>query len=157
MWYNKVKVHYWQTQIIPHAVLTARYKHVITYYIEFCEKHILNHLYESALYQTLKGSKPSQRKALTGLDEGFKVNKSVYIAKSRQRLIIMELYIIWTVCIRVPSRCFSLIQSLQYRFNCQGYYTPFYKEKLLEKEQIKNVSRVGSSNTGNYNNSEHFI
>ena len=31
--------------------------HVIVYYIEFCQKHLFNHLPESTLYQMLKGLK----------------------------------------------------------------------------------------------------
>ena len=32
---------------------------------------------------------------------------------------------------------FVLIPSLQYRFNGQGYYTPFYKDKLCKNKMAE--------------------
>ena len=76
----------------------------------------------------------------------------------------MELNIIQIFLIIISSRCFLPISSMRYRLNCRGYYTPFYKDKLCKnkeaefgKKKTKIVSRVGSSNTENYNNSEYFF
>ena len=56
------------TQTIPHAVITARYKHIIAYYLQFCEDNNYESLSESSLYRILKELKPYQRKSLAGLD-----------------------------------------------------------------------------------------
>ena len=48
------------TQTIPHAVITARYKHIIAYYPQFCEDNNYESLSESSLYRILKELKPSQ-------------------------------------------------------------------------------------------------
>ena len=56
------------TQTIPHAVITARYKHIIAYYLQFCEDNNYESLSESSLYRILKELKPSQWKSLAELD-----------------------------------------------------------------------------------------
>ena len=56
------------TQTIPHAVITARYKHIIAYYLQFCKDNNYESLSESSLYRILKELKPSQQKSLAGLD-----------------------------------------------------------------------------------------
>ena len=48
------------TQTIPHAVITARYKHIIAYYLQFCKDNNYESLSESSLYRILKELKPSQ-------------------------------------------------------------------------------------------------
>ena len=89
----------------------------------------------------------------------IKVNRSVCIAQVRQRFditlnklfvgraksrpkkndicLIMEINIIRTVRIKVQSRCFLLIPSLQNRYNCQGYYTTCYKDKVCNKKETE--------------------
>ena len=54
----------------------------------------------------------------------------------------MELNMIRTGRIVVPSRCLLLIPSLQNKFG---------------KKKIKNILIVGSSNIENYNRSESFL
>ena len=49
----------------------------------------------------------------------------------------MELNILRTVRIKVQSRCFLLISSLQNRYNYQGYYTPFYKDKVCKNKKAE--------------------
>ena len=56
------------TQTIPHAVITAKYKHIMAYYLQFCQDNNYEPLSESSLYRILKELKPSQRKSLAGLD-----------------------------------------------------------------------------------------
>ena len=56
------------TQTIPHAVITAKYKHIIAYYLQFCKDNNYESLSESSLYRILKELKPSQQKSLAGLD-----------------------------------------------------------------------------------------
>ena len=48
------------TQTIPHAVITARYKGIIAYYPQFCKDNNYESLSESSLYRILKELKPSQ-------------------------------------------------------------------------------------------------
>ena len=54
-------------QTTPHAVITAKYKH-IAYYLQFCQGNNYESLSESSLYRILKELKPSQRKSLAGFD-----------------------------------------------------------------------------------------
>ena len=56
------------TQAIPHAVTTAKYKHIIAYYLQFCQDNNYESLSESSLYRILKELKPSKGKSLAGLD-----------------------------------------------------------------------------------------
>ena len=56
------------TQTIPHAVITTKYKHIIAYYLQFCEDNNYESLSESSFYRILKELKPSQWKSLAGLD-----------------------------------------------------------------------------------------
>ena len=88
-----------ETQIIPHAVLmAARYKHVITYYIEFCEKNLVNQLSESTLHQTSKDLKPSQKKSLARLDDitaeglnGLAFRKTLWQYMGRNKSVLAKL------------------------------------------------------------------
>ena len=56
-------------QTIPHAVLTAKYSHVIGFYLQFCKEMDYPPLSESSLWRILRALKPSQRKNLAGLDD----------------------------------------------------------------------------------------
>ena len=56
-----------ESQILPHAVIIAKYAHIICYYIKFCENSNFEPLSETSLYRILKALKPSQRKNLAGL------------------------------------------------------------------------------------------
>ena len=58
-----------ETQTIPHAVITASYKHIILYYLQrYCQENQFIPVSQSTLYKILKELKPSQRKSLAGLD-----------------------------------------------------------------------------------------
>ena len=79
----------------------------------------------------------------------------------------MEFSIIQKILIIHPLRYFLLIPSLRFRYNSQWYYILFYKDKLCKnkeaefdkksKSQFKNVLRVESSNTENYNNNDLYF
>ena len=58
-----------ETQTLPHAVLTVRFKHVIGSYIEMCKSSEFQSLGESPLYRILRSLKSSQRKSLSRLDD----------------------------------------------------------------------------------------
>ena len=56
-------------QTVPHAVLTTRFSHAISFYIEICIEINFKPLSESSLWRILRSLKPSQRKSLSGLDD----------------------------------------------------------------------------------------
>ena len=56
-------------QSVPHAVLTTKYSHAISFYKEICEESNFVPLSDSSLWRILKALKPSQRKSLAGLDD----------------------------------------------------------------------------------------
>ena len=57
-----------EKQVVPHAILVARFKHVITYYQKYCDES-LQPLSERTLYRILNELNPSQRKSIAGLDD----------------------------------------------------------------------------------------
>ena len=57
-----------EKQVVPHAILVARFKHVITYYQKYCDESF-QPLSEPTLYRILNELNPSQRKSLAGLDD----------------------------------------------------------------------------------------
>ena len=85
-----------ETHTIPHAVITASYKHIILYYLQYCQENQLIPLSQSTLCKILKELKPSQRKSLAGLDStpadglnGYSTLESIVKKhfKSNKRLI----------------------------------------------------------------------
>ena len=58
-----------EKQKVPHAIVVARFKHVISYYLQFCSNDFFEPLSESSLNKILKQMNPSQRKSLAGLDD----------------------------------------------------------------------------------------
>ena len=85
------------TQTIPHAIIIKKYKHIIAYYLKFCQDNNYESLSESSLYRILKELKPSKRKSLAGLDNttadglnGFSIFTD--IVKS----ILQEIRVLWT-------------------------------------------------------------
>ena len=56
-------------QLIPHAVLTSKYGHVINSYLQFCKEISFQSLSERTLWRVLQAIKPSRRKSLAGLDD----------------------------------------------------------------------------------------
>ena len=74
-----------EKQVVPHAILVARFKHVITYYQKYFDESFQS-LSECTLYRILNELNPSQRKSLAGLDDttvdglnGFKTSENVII------------------------------------------------------------------------------
>ena len=57
-----------EKQDVPHAILVARFKHVITYYQKYCDESFQPSS-ECTLYRFLNELNPSQRKSLVGLDD----------------------------------------------------------------------------------------
>ena len=57
-----------EKQVVPHAILVARFKHVITYYQKYCDESFQPSS-ECTLYRFLNELNPSQRKSLVGLDD----------------------------------------------------------------------------------------
>ena len=104
----------------------------------------------------------------------FKLNKSLYIAKSRQwhntalnnfllhlrNHAFEDLYMLnngiskrinkQTLRVIVWSRCWEilLISSLQYCYNCQRNYTLFYKLKLWKNKEAK-IGKIKSEQITN--------
>ena len=80
-----------EKQIVPHAIVVARFKHVISYYLQFCTNESFEPLLESSLYKILKQMNPSQRKSLAALDttaeslNGFKTLKNIVSNFIRQK------------------------------------------------------------------------
>ena len=66
---TKLKFDSGDEQTIPHAVLTAKYSHVIAFYLQFCKDMGYDALSESSLWRILRALKPSQRRNLGGLDD----------------------------------------------------------------------------------------
>lgn len=58
-----------EKQKVPHAIVVARFNHVISYYLQFCTNDSFEPLSESSLNKILKQMNPSQRKSLAGLDD----------------------------------------------------------------------------------------
>ena len=58
-----------ESQILLHAVVAARYAHIISYYIEFCENSNFEPLSETSLYRIVKALKTSLRRSLAGLGD----------------------------------------------------------------------------------------
>ena len=56
-------------QTVPHAVLTTRFSHAISFYKEICSESNFIPLSDSSLWRILRAIKPSQRKSLSGLDD----------------------------------------------------------------------------------------
>ena len=56
-------------QNIAHAVLTAKFSHVIAFYCQACTESNYTPLSDSSLLRILKAMKPSQRKSLAGLND----------------------------------------------------------------------------------------
>ena len=59
------------TQTIPYAVIMAKYKHIIVYYLQFYQDIHHESLSESSLYRILKELKLAQRKSLAKLDSSM--------------------------------------------------------------------------------------
>ena len=57
------------SQTLPHAVLTIRFKHAIGSYNEICKSSEFQLLSESSVYKILRSLKPSQRESLSGFDD----------------------------------------------------------------------------------------
>ena len=57
------------TKTIPHAVLTAKYSHVIASYIQRCSESQFKALSERTLFRLLQHLKPSQWHSLAGLGD----------------------------------------------------------------------------------------
>lgn len=57
------------TQTLPHAVITAKYNHIVKYYQQYCKETAFESLSETALLRIQRALKPSQRRSLAGLDE----------------------------------------------------------------------------------------
>ena len=87
-------------QIVPRAIVVARFKHVISYYPQFWINESFAPLSESSLYKILKQLSPSQRKTLAGLDNttaedlnGFKTLKNIvsnFIGQKKHYLGCLE-------------------------------------------------------------------
>ena len=54
---------------VSNAILTMRYSHTINHYKQICKEASYTPLSDSSLWRILNGIKPSQRKALAGLDD----------------------------------------------------------------------------------------
>ena len=69
--YGTTTIHFdsGDTQSVPHAVLQCKFSHLIEFYKKFCGDNKISHLSDSTLWKVLKAVKPSQRKALAGLDD----------------------------------------------------------------------------------------
>ena len=67
--YGTTKLNFFngESQILPHAVITARYEHIISYYIKFCESKNFGMIIWD-INRILKTLKPSHRKSVEGLD-----------------------------------------------------------------------------------------
>ena len=65
---TKLKFDSGGTKTIPHAVLTAKYSHVIASYIQRCSESQFETLSERTLFRLLQHLKPSQWHSLVGLD-----------------------------------------------------------------------------------------
>jgi hypothetical protein len=73
-----------ENQTVPHAIIVARFKHIIAYDFQFCSNESFQPLSESSLYKILRELNPSQRKSLAGLDDttaeglnGFKTLENI--------------------------------------------------------------------------------
>ena len=77
-----------QKQTIPHAILTAKYSHVIAFYLAVCRQTGFEPVSESSLWRILRALKPSQRKSLAGLDDitADGMNAFKYLETFLQRL-----------------------------------------------------------------------
>ena len=53
---------------ILQAILTAKYTHIISFYMQSCNEINYSMLFESTLHQILKELKPFQRHSVAGLD-----------------------------------------------------------------------------------------
>ena len=88
--YGITKLHFTNGECltIPHAVVTARYKHIILYYNQFCQDNQFHPLSISSLYRVLKALKPSQRKSWTA--DGFNLwdDKRVFWIHWRKENVI---------------------------------------------------------------------
>ena len=69
--YGVSKLHFdnGSVQTIPHAVLTAKFSHVIAFYLAICKETGFVPVSESSLWRILRSLNPSQRKSLAGLDD----------------------------------------------------------------------------------------
>ena len=61
---TKLKFDSGDEQTIPHAVLTAKYSHVIAFYLQFCKDMGYDALSESSFWRIVRALKPSQRRNL---------------------------------------------------------------------------------------------
>ena len=66
---SKIRFDSGSVATIPNAILTAKYSHVIAFYLDICKKCEYEPLSESTLWRILRSLKPSQRKSLAGLDD----------------------------------------------------------------------------------------
>ena len=66
---TKLKYDSGGTKTIPHAILTAKYSHVIASYIQRCSESQFEALPERTLFRLLQQLKPPQRHSLAGLDD----------------------------------------------------------------------------------------
>ena len=66
---NKIKFHSGENQKVANAILTMKYSHIISYYMQLCQESLYSPLSDPSLWRILHGIKLSQRKALAHLDD----------------------------------------------------------------------------------------
>ena len=86
------------TKTIPHAILVAKYIHIISFYLQSCKEINYSPLSEGILYWILKKLKPSQGHSLAGLDDitadvmnGFMVLKKAAFLLGNQKDVLDSL------------------------------------------------------------------
>ena len=66
---NNINFENGEREKVSNAILTMRYNHTILYYKEFCLDIGYEPISDSSCRRILKGTNPSQAKALVGLDD----------------------------------------------------------------------------------------
>ena len=95
--YGTTKLNFFngESQILPHTVITARYEHIISYYIKFCESKNFGMIIWD-INRILKTLKPSHRRSVEGLDDtvgglnGFIILKEIVDHYMAWRKAILE-------------------------------------------------------------------
>ncbi|XP_065675294.1 uncharacterized protein LOC136091546 [Hydra vulgaris] len=66
---NKIKFDNGEEKKVANAILMMKFSHTITFYKEVCQETNYLPMSDTSLWRILRGIKPSQRKALAGLDD----------------------------------------------------------------------------------------
>ena len=66
---NEIKFDNGEKQKVANAILMMKYSHTISFFKEICQETSYIPMFDTSLWRVLHSIKPSQRKALAGLDD----------------------------------------------------------------------------------------